>query len=129
MFTTKKGKTVTPSKRLQAKGEMCTLQTGKLLCNAININYVLVLICRIERELNLSSVISGPYGSDNDVFNRNPFDTSKANLNSILRLQKRAARVILNAPFNSQDSWTCLIHLQRLPLTRPLEGFFLSVET
>ena len=39
---------------------MCTLQTGKLLYNAININYVLVLICRIERELNLSSVISGP---------------------------------------------------------------------
>ena len=56
--------------------------------------------------------------------------TSKGNLNSILRLQKRAARVILNAPFNSQDSWTCLIYLQRLPLTRSLEGFFfLSVET
>ena len=49
---------------------------------------------------------------------------ARQNLNSILRLQKRAGRVILNAPFNSQDSWTCLIHLQRLPLTRPLEGFF-----
>ena len=40
MFTGKKGKTVTPSRRLQAKGEMCTLQTGKLCYNAININYV-----------------------------------------------------------------------------------------
>ena len=29
--------------------------------------------------------------------------TSKANLNSILRLQKRAARVILNASFNSRS--------------------------
>ena len=40
----KKGKTVTPSRRLQAKGEMCTLQTSKLCYNAININYVLVLV-------------------------------------------------------------------------------------
>jgi len=29
--------------------------------------------------------------------------TSKANLDSVLRLQKRAARVILNAPFNSRS--------------------------
>ena len=29
--------------------------------------------------------------------------TSKANLDSILRLKKRAARVILNAPFNSRS--------------------------
>ena len=29
--------------------------------------------------------------------------TSKANLDSILRLQKRAARVILNAPANSRS--------------------------
>ena len=36
---------------------MCTLQTGKLCHNAININYVLVLICRIARELNLSFVV------------------------------------------------------------------------
>ena len=44
----KKGKTVMPSRRLQAKSKMCTLQTGKLCYNAININnYVLVLICRI----------------------------------------------------------------------------------
>ena len=57
MFTAKKGKTVTPSRRFQAKGEMCTLQTGKLCYNAININYVLVLICRIARELNLSFVV------------------------------------------------------------------------
>ena len=40
MFTAKKGKTVTPSRRFQAKGEMCTLQTGKLCYNAIDINYV-----------------------------------------------------------------------------------------
>ena len=37
---------------------MCTLQTGKLCYNAINISYVLVLIFRErERELNLSSVM------------------------------------------------------------------------
>ena len=36
---------------------MCTLQTGKICYNAININYVLVLICRIARELNLSFVM------------------------------------------------------------------------
>ena len=48
---------MTPSRSLQAKGEMCTLQTGKLCYNAININYVLVLICRIARELHLSSVM------------------------------------------------------------------------
>ena len=53
----KKGKTVAPARTLQAKGEMCTLQTGKLCYNAININYVLVLIYRIAREFNLSSVM------------------------------------------------------------------------
>ena len=58
VFTAKKGKTVRPqSRRLQEKGEMCTLQTGKLCYNAININYALVLICRIARELSLSSVM------------------------------------------------------------------------
>ena len=36
---------------------MCTLQTDKFCYNAININYVLVLICRIARELNLLSVM------------------------------------------------------------------------
>ena len=44
LCTAKKGKTVTPSKTLQAKGEMCTLQTGKLCYSTININYVLVLV-------------------------------------------------------------------------------------
>ena len=48
---------MTPLRRLQAKGEIFTLQTGKLCYNAININYVIVLICRIARELNLSSVM------------------------------------------------------------------------
>ena len=38
-------------------GEMCTLQRGTLCYNAININYVFVLICRIARELNLSSIM------------------------------------------------------------------------
>ena len=57
MLTEKKGTTVTPSRRLQAKGEMCTLQTGKLCYNAININYVLKLIYRIARELNLYFVV------------------------------------------------------------------------
>ena len=41
---------------------MCTLQMGKLCYNAININYVLVLMCRIARELNLSSVTVLPKG-------------------------------------------------------------------
>ena len=36
---------------------MCTLQAGKLCYNAININYVFVLIRRIARELNLSSAM------------------------------------------------------------------------
>ena len=36
---------------------MSTLQTGKLCYSAINMNYVLVLIYRIARELNLSSVM------------------------------------------------------------------------
>ena len=35
---------------------MCTLQTGKLCYNAININYVLVFIFKITRQLNLLSV-------------------------------------------------------------------------
>ena len=38
---------------------MCTLRQT-LFYNAINITYVVVLICRIAREFNLSSVISGP---------------------------------------------------------------------
>ena len=40
----KKGKTVTSSRRLQAKDEMCTLQSGKRCYNAININCVLLLL-------------------------------------------------------------------------------------
>ena len=36
---------------------MCTLQTGKLCYNAININYVLVFIFKITRQLNLLSVM------------------------------------------------------------------------
>ena len=40
---------------------MCTLQTGKLCHNVINIDYVLVLICRIARELNLSSAAVSSY--------------------------------------------------------------------
>ena len=34
----------TASRALQATGKMCTLQTGKFCYNAININYVLVLV-------------------------------------------------------------------------------------
>ena len=34
----------TASRALQAKGKMCTLQTGKFCYNAINISYVLVLV-------------------------------------------------------------------------------------
>ena len=50
-------KRVTPSRGLRAKGEMCTLQTGKLCNNAININYVPVLICRIASLGNLISLL------------------------------------------------------------------------
>ena len=56
----KKGKTVTPSKALQAKGEMCTLQTGKLCYNAININYVLVLVYVQNYKRAQSLVCHGP---------------------------------------------------------------------
>ena len=44
LVTAKKGKTVTPSRTLQVKGEMCIFQTGRLCYNAININYVLLLV-------------------------------------------------------------------------------------
>ena len=62
LFPAKKGKKSnaikTPSRKLQAKGELCTTQTGKLCYNAININYIRVLVyMRIARELNLSSVM------------------------------------------------------------------------
>ena len=50
LFTEKKGKTVAPSRTLQAKGEMYPSHGKALLLNAINIYYV------IARELNLSSV-------------------------------------------------------------------------
>ena len=43
LLTAKNGETVALSRTLQA-GEMCTLQKGKLCYNAININYVLVLV-------------------------------------------------------------------------------------
>ena len=56
MFTAKKGKTVTPSRRLQAKGGMCTLQTGKLCYNAININYVRNLCSYAELQENSISL-------------------------------------------------------------------------
>ena len=85
---------------------MCTLQTGKLLYNAININYVLVSYAELK-ENSISHL---------------PSVVLKA-VTMMLSIE------ILDTPFNSEDSWTCLIHLQRLPLTRPLEGFFLSAET
>ena len=40
-----KGKTVKVSRRLQAKGETCTLQTGKLCYNAINIKRSCACVC------------------------------------------------------------------------------------
>ena len=52
LFATKNGKTVTHKGRYKQKARW-----GKLCYNAININYVLVLICRIARELNLSFVV------------------------------------------------------------------------
>ena len=51
LFTEKKGKTVAPSRTLQAKGEMYPSHGKALLLNAINIYYV------IARELNLSPVV------------------------------------------------------------------------
>ena len=56
----KKGKTVTTSGTLQAKGEMCTLQTGKLCYNAININYILVLLYVQDCKRAQSLVCHGP---------------------------------------------------------------------
>ena len=60
LFTAKKGKTVTPTRTLQAKGEMCTLQTGKLCYNAININYVLMLVYVQNCKRAQSLVCHGP---------------------------------------------------------------------
>ena len=45
---------------LQAKGEMCTLQTGKFCYNAININYVLVLVYMQTYNRPQSLVCRGP---------------------------------------------------------------------
>ena len=45
---------------LQAKGKMCTLQTGKLCYNAININYVLVLMYVQNCKRAQSLVCHGP---------------------------------------------------------------------
>ena len=59
LLTAKKGKTVALSKTLQA-GEMCTLQTGKLCYNAININYVLVLVYVQNYKRTQSLVCHGP---------------------------------------------------------------------
>ena len=59
LLTTKKGKTVALSRTLQA-GEMCTLQTGKLCYNAININYVLVLVYVQNYKRAQSLVCHGP---------------------------------------------------------------------
>ena len=56
----KNGKTVTSSRMLQAKGEMCTLQTGKFCYNAININYVLVLVYVQNCKRAQSLVCHGP---------------------------------------------------------------------
>ena len=59
LLTAKKGKTVALSRTLQA-GEMCTLQTGKLCYNAININYVLVLVYVQNYKRTQSLVCHGP---------------------------------------------------------------------
>ena len=56
----KKGKTVMPSGTLQAKGEMCTLQTGRLCYNAINANYILVLVYVQDCKTAQSLVCCGP---------------------------------------------------------------------
>ena len=45
---------------LQAKGKMCTLQTGNLYNNAININYVLVLVYVQNCKRAQSVVCHGP---------------------------------------------------------------------
>ena len=51
---------ITASRSLQAKGEMCTLQTRKLCYNAININYVLVLVYMQNCKRTQSLVCHGP---------------------------------------------------------------------
>ena len=50
----------TASRKLQAEGEMCTLQTGKLCYNAININYALVLVYVQNCKKGQSLVCHGP---------------------------------------------------------------------
>ena len=60
LFMAKKGKTVAPARTLQAKGERCTLQTGKLCYNAININYFLVIVYVQNCKRAQSLVCHGP---------------------------------------------------------------------
>ena len=57
MFTAKKGKTGTPSRTLQAKGEMCTLKTGKLCYNVIKIYQLrpCACVCAELKEFAVSS--------------------------------------------------------------------------
>ena len=45
VFTAKKGKTVSPSSRLRAKGEMCTLQTGKLCARSSQESISITSLC------------------------------------------------------------------------------------
>ena len=53
----KKGQNSDAIKEVTSKGREVYPSDSQTLSNAINISYVLVLICRIPRELNLSSVI------------------------------------------------------------------------
>ena len=62
---------------------------------------------RSHKELYYDAVLKPSFLYGSSVWS----STSKTNLDSILRLQKRPARVILNAPFNSRSTGTCLIHL------------------
>ena len=50
----------TASRTSQAKGEICTLQRGKLCYNDININYVLVLVYVQNCKRAQSLVCHGP---------------------------------------------------------------------
>ena len=70
----KKDKTVTPSKRVHAKGETSTFQRGKLSYNAVNIN-VLVLVYAgaelLESSISRLSLLAGRLWNNKRIREKN----------------------------------------------------------
>ena len=74
------------------------------LCKSLSkkiglLKYISAQLKRSHKELCYDAVLKPSFLHGSSVWS----STNKANLDSILRLQKRAGRVILNAPFNSRS--------------------------